>query len=152
MSTTGGRRVGKRDMLELARALGDEDAHEGESMLCIFLRALDRARELGAPASTYPRRSGAHPIVRDWARLVVGDAVGFVQSLRMGDNEAERFMHSWIESALRQHAAIDPATCSHTMKLGRCIRCGQTLPAEVLPPLSMIEDRSVAQLAADGDL
>jgi len=59
-----GRKVGKADMLELARALGDEFVDEGESMVCIFLRCLDRARELNAPVELHTREP--HPKVQDW--------------------------------------------------------------------------------------
>lgn len=127
-----GSRVSKGDLIRLARALGDEAADEldGETVGCIFERCMQRAEQLGAPASVYPLDGDeAHPIVRDWARRVVDGAVDHVLSCRMGDNEAERFAAGWVDSAVRHHAAIDPATCSHTMRLGRCIRCGQKPPA-----------------------
>lgn len=122
-----GSRVSKADLIRLARALGDESADEldGETVGCIFERCMQRAEQLSAPASTYPVEPyyASHPVVRDWARRVVDGAVDHVLSCRMGENEAERFAVAWVDSAVRRHAEIDPATCSHTMRQGRCVRC-----------------------------
>lgn len=53
-----GRKVSKADLLELAQVLGDDLAGTeelaGESMVTIFFRCLDRARELGARAEPTP--------------------------------------------------------------------------------------------------
>lgn len=69
---TSGRKVSKADLVELARALGDEEVTTDESMLCIFQRALDRARVLGAPAT--PWSSEQHPKVREWCAYVMENA------------------------------------------------------------------------------
>lgn len=121
-----GSRVSKADLIRLARALGDVEAElDEESMGCIFERCMQRAEQLGAPASIYPLdHDAAHPIVRDWARRVIDGAVEHVLSCRMGDNEAARFAAGWVDSSVRKHAELDPATCTHTMRAGRCLRCG----------------------------
>lgn len=128
-----GLKISKADLVDLAAALGVGGIDKGDPIRAIYLRVLDRARELGAPASLYPFGSDVrHPIVRDWARRVVDAAVEHVSSCRMGDDEAERAAGCWMDSAVRRQADIDPAQCSHTMKLGRCIRCGFRGPLRAL--------------------
>jgi hypothetical protein len=164
-----GSRVTKADLIRIARALGDDRADElgDETVSTIFARCIERAEQLSAPASIYPlEHAEAHPVVRDWCRRVIDAAVDQVLSCRMGENEGERFAAQWVDSSVRKHAALDPATCTHTMRAGRCLRCGlSTVVHEAiglseaidlmhrnpLPPLALREDRSPEQLQADGD-
>jgi hypothetical protein len=70
---TSGSKVTKRDLIALARALGDGASDEdlaGESMTTILARCLERAYELGAKADPF-EPGPTHPKVREWCAAVM---------------------------------------------------------------------------------
>ncbi len=157
---SGGTRIAKADLIRLARALGvsrpDELAEH--SMSRVFEVCMQTAEQLGSPAMAYPGHGNPNPIVRDWARRVLDDAVELVQGCRMEFNETPRFFSEWLEQSVRRSAGVDPSSCDHHFIDKRCLRCatdqgdeGQREPG-ALPPLALVEDRTVEQLRADGDL
>lgn len=123
-----GRQVTKADLLELARALGDEEVSADESSSCIFLRALDRARALAAPAELIGPQPAA---VVAWSRIVLADADQHLARSVTGDEafKSDVYRH-WVTMHVERAAEGRPRG---------------------LPPLAMVEDRSPEQLEADDD-
>lgn len=170
MNTTGGRKVSKADLLELARALGDEEVDADESMLCIFQRALDRAHAAGAPATLIGPQP---PAVVAWARLVLADADEHLKRSVSGDDEFKdgvyrlwvamhveragegrpRGVQSWLASSEAdgrcEHAgelAIDRATGEET-----CTDCDcseELTPVDAAPSTLDVQVCSVRSKAA----
>lgn len=87
--TRGGPKVGKSELLQLARALGESDEEieelSAETMWRIFHHCLDRAEQLAAPARLFDGRP-THPRVRQWCASVM-DHVDEVQKERPADDE-----------------------------------------------------------------
>jgi len=96
-----GSKVNKAELLELARALGDEIVDNEETVPCIFARCLERARELGQPVHLYTKET--HPIVAEWARLVLDDA-------RRYEGECRSALEAWEVKPTTK--ALDPVVAA----------------------------------------
>jgi hypothetical protein len=114
--TNAGRRLGKADLLLLARALGDEGGElADESIGTIFARCLDRAHELNAPAKLFDGRP-PHPKVSEWCGELMDYAAERRREMIEQDNrDAEKWAWYTVYGIVR---ASTGRPCGHNFAPG----------------------------------
>lgn len=108
-----GAKVGKQELIALARALGDDAGDElaGESVATIYARCLERAHELGAPAD--PFGGVLHPKVREWCGALMAYAeerMTVVAPREDKSSEAERWRQYAVYGCVRDSSG---RPCDH---------------------------------------